>query len=73
MLKLKSLQITPIAGGYAITEIDRGEYVSLSETVAIREKLGEPYSYPRDPDTVIGFVRQYLEAQEKANTPPETS
>ena len=68
---MKALQITPIAGGWVITELPLSDYVSLSEIVAIREELGKSYEYPHGEKTVLGFVRAYLENQQKANTPSE--
>lgn len=71
-MKLKALQITPLANGWAITELDLPDYVGLSETLTIKENLGEAYSYPSTDSTVIGFIRQYLDKQVEANTPPES-
>ena len=69
----KRLSIVSIADGYMLIEdtVYTSDYLTLEAPIALREKLGEAYSYPSRPDTVIGFVREYFEEQQKARETPE--
>ena len=57
------LCIIPSADGYIITKARIPDAIYYEDVVAVREELGEKYEYPSDPDTVIGFVRDFMAAQ----------